>query len=339
MKTFIKRTCTYVALLGAGLAAGAASAAELRLSVETPPGHLRNRTAEHWAELIEQKTEGSVTVSIFPAAQLYKSADAVRALASGALDMSIQANPTLSQFEPNLSVLSLPAFYGASGDDVLELLAGPVGDELWDMVGRLNIHVPEAGPFLYAPNNTAYTAGKQISSYEDLSGVKLATPPSPIVVNLLKALGAAPQATPRSEIVLQLSQGQIDGLGAVTDLTIMGGKLWEAGIDHVFVDNAGWGIYIPLISQRSLDKLSKAEQAAIEEAWAETVGWAGEQSAADRAEARSVNESHGITYTEATPEQIESMKATLLAAQADIVKSGGMDADFVERADAALNGM
>ena len=339
MKTFIKRTCTCIALIGAGLAASAATAAELRLSVETPPGHLRNRAAEHWAELIAEKTEGSVTVSIFPAAQLYKSADAVRALASGALDMSIQANPTLSQFEPNLSVLSLPAFYGASGDEVLELLSGPVGDELWDMVGRLNIHVPAAGPFLYAPNNTAYTAGKAIASYDDLAGVKLATPPSPIVVNLLKQLGAAPQATPRSEIVLQLSQGQIDGLGAVTDLTIMGGKLWEAGIDNVFVDNAGWGIYIPLISQRSLDKLSDAEQAAIEDAWAETVGWANEQSAMERAEARSVNESHGLVYTEATPEQIEAMKATLLAAQGDIVKSGGMDAGFVERADAALNGM
>ena len=79
-------------------AADVAMATELRLSVETPPGHVRNLAAERWAEAIATKSNGAITVEVFPAAQLYKSADAIRALASGALDMSIQASPTLSRF-------------------------------------------------------------------------------------------------------------------------------------------------------------------------------------------------------------------------------------------------
>ena len=51
------------------LMAGAANATELRLSVETPPGHVRNQAAERWAEEIQKESNGSITVSIFPGAQ------------------------------------------------------------------------------------------------------------------------------------------------------------------------------------------------------------------------------------------------------------------------------
>jgi TRAP-type transport system periplasmic protein len=314
-----------------------AMATELRLSVETPPGHVRNQAAEKWAELIAAKTGGSLTVTVFPAAQLYKSADAIRALASGALDMSIQASPTLSQFEPNLSVITLPMFFGAKREQVREILDGPLGEELWAKVEAKGIIIPEGGQFEFAPNNTAYTTEKVIGNYDDLVGVKLATPPSPVVVALLKEMGAAPQATPRSEIVLQLTQGQIDGLGSVTDLTIKGGKLWEAGIANAFADNAGWGIYIPLVSKAALDKLSEAERAAIEDSWKEVVGWAREYTAQELADARKVNEENGVTYHDPDPAAVAAMKEKLVGVQDKIVAEGGMDADFVARVGAALN--
>lgn len=335
MKDFI-RTTALAALLAT--TAGAALATDLRLSVETPPGHIRNVAAEKWAEAIKEKSGGSLTVEVFPAAQLYKSADAIRALASGALDMSIQASPTLSQFEPNLSVITLPMFFGASRDDVRKVLDGDLGKELWGMVAKKGIVVPEGGHFEFAPNNTAYTTSKEVKTYADLSGVKLATPPSPVVVALLKEMGAAPQATPRSEIVMQLTQGQIDGLGSVTDSTIKGGKLWEAGIKHAFADNAGWGVYIPLVSKATLDKLTPEEQKAVQDAWAEVVGWAREQAAKELADARSINESNGVVYVDPAPEDVAAMKAKMVGVQDQIVKDGGMDADFVGRVSAALAG-
>lgn len=341
MKDFIKTTGAAALITAAGLTAaatGAACATELRLSVETPPGHVRNLAAERWAEAIAEKSGGEMTVEVFPAAQLYKSADAIRALASGALDMSIQASPTLSRFEPNLSVITLPMFFGASRDDVRAILDGPLGDELWGMVAAKGIVVPEGGHFEFAPNNSAYTAGKPIASYADLAGVKLATPPSPVVVAIMKEMGAAPQATPRSEIVLQLTQGQIDGLGSVTDLTITGGKLWEAGIDNAFADNAGWGVYIPLVSAATLGKLSEAEQAIITEAWGEVVGWARDYSAEELATSRATNEENGVTYHDPDPADVAAMREQMTAAQDAIVSESGMDAEFVGRVAAALAG-
>lgn len=335
MKDLLK-TAAVAALCA--LSVNAADALELRLSVETPPGHVRNLAAERWAEAISEMSDGEITVTVFPAAQLYKSADAVRALASGALDMSIQASPTLSRFEPNLSVITLPIFFGATAEEVREILDGPLGDELWDMVEAKGIVVPSGGHFEFAPNNTAYTADTVIESYDDLSGVKLAVPPSPVVVGILKEIGAAPQATPRSEIVLQLTQGQIDGLGSVTDLTIKGGKLWEAGISNAFADNAGWGVYIPLVSKRSLDAMTPEQAEIIDAAWSEVVGWARDYAAEELAGARAVNEENGVVYHDPSPEEIAAMKDALVAAQEKIVAESGMNADFVGRVADALAG-
>lgn len=319
------------------LSAGVADATELRLSVETPPGHVRNQAAERWAAEIEKLSGGSLTVAVFPGAQLYKSADAVRALASGALDLSIQASPTLSRFEPNLSVITLPIFFGATRDDVRAILDGPLGDELWGMVEKKGIVVPSGGHFEFAPNNSAYTTKKVVMTYGDLEGVKLATPPSPVVVNMMKAMGASPVATPRSEIELQLTQGQIDGLGSVTDLTIKGGRLWESGIANAFADNAGWGVYIPLASKASLAKLSEEERKIVDDAWNAVVGWARDYSAAELAEARATNEANGVTYHDPDAAEVAAMREKMIGVQDGIVKESGMDADFVNRVAEALS--
>jgi TRAP-type transport system periplasmic protein len=315
-----------------------AQATELRLSVETPPGHIRNQAADKWAEAIAKASDGKLTVTVFPAAQLYKSKDAIRALASGALDLSIQASPTLSRFEPNLSVITLPMFFGASREQVRAILDGDLGDELWGMLATKGIMVPDGGHFEFAPNNSAYTTEKVVASYADMAGVKLATPPSPVVVAIMKEIGAAPQATPRSEIVLQLTQGQIDGLGSVTDLTIKGGKLWEAGISNAFADNAGWGVYIPLMSKAALAKLTDEERKIVNDAWGDVATWARGHSAEELSKARAINEENGVTYHDPKPADVAAMREKLVGAQATIVESSGMNAAFVNNVAAALAG-
>ena len=108
------RACVAATVAAVGLAVHAAKPVELRLSVETPPPHARNVASARWAEAIERRSNGALKVRIFPSAQLYDSGGAIKALASGALDLSVQASPTLSSIEPNLAVIALPMFFGAT---------------------------------------------------------------------------------------------------------------------------------------------------------------------------------------------------------------------------------
>lgn len=313
----------------------AAEAIELRLSVETPPGHARNLASERWAEAIERFSNGEISVRIFPSGQLYGSAGAIKALASGALDLSVQANSTLSSFEPNLSVVGLPMFFGATREQVREILDGPLGAELWGRLEKKGILVP-GGHFEYAPNNTAYTTREIVRSYDDLRGLKLATPPSPLFVVMLRFMGAFPVATPRSETVLQLSQGQVDGLGMMTDLTISGGKLWDAGVRYAFRDVAGWGFYLPLVSRATWLRLSEAQRDSVRRAWKEAEAWAREYTAAELENGVETNLSHGIVNYSPTPGEQQRMRALLLAEQDVLVAQGRMDPEFVARVEARL---
>lgn len=333
-----KRTIWPAAALAAMLASHSVGAQtrELRLAVETPPSHARNLAAERWADAIERRSNGTLTVRLFPSGQLYDSPGAVKALASGALDLSVQANSTLSRFEPNLSVIALPMFFGSTREQVREILDGPLGTELYDRLAAKGILVP-GGHFEYAPNNTAYTTNKIIRSYEDLRGVKLATPPSPLFVVMLRSMGAFPVATPRSETVLHLSQGQVDGLGSMTDLTISGGKFWDAGIRYAFRDTAGWGVYIPLVSQVTWNRLSASERDAVRLGWDEVKDWARAYTAAELGNGIETNLANGITNYSPSPDEQRRMRAQLLAEQESLVEQGRMDADFVARVQARLN--
>ena len=334
----IKRTILVAA--GAALLASAYSepvySLELKLSVETPPRHVRNKAAAKWAEEVAKATGGDVQIKVFPSAQLYKSSGAGKALASGALDMSIQANTTYSRFESNLSVINLPMAYGAKREHIRAVLDGPNGQELWSKVSnKLKVHIP-GNHFEFAPSNTAFTTNKPIRSYDDLKGVKLATPPSPVLVEALKAIGANPVATPRSEVTLQLTQGQIDGLGLVTDFTISGGKFWDAGIKYGWKDNAGWGAYIPLVSQRTWDGLSDAHKKALTSGWEAAKSFARNLTETDLSKAIELNKRNGVEYASPTADQIAAMRKKLLAAQDTIVQKTRMDAAFVGKVQAQL---
>ena len=313
----------------------AAQPLELRLSVETPPSHARNLASERWAEAIERLSDGAITVRVFPSGQLYGSAGAIKALASGALDLSVQANSTLSSFEPNLSVVALPMFFGATREQVRDILDGPLGRELYQRLESKGILVP-GGHFEYAPNNTAYTTRKPVRSYDDLRGLKLATPPSPLFVVMLRSMGAFPVATPRSETVIQLSQGQVDGLGSMTDLTISGGKLWDAGIRYAFRDIAGWGFYMPLVSKATWSRLSESHRAAIRRGWLEAETWAREYTAAELERGVAANLEHGVVNFSPPPDEQQRMRERLIGEQAALVEQGRMDADFVARVQARL---
>ena len=153
---------------------------------------------------------------------------------------------------------------------------------------------------------------------------------------MLRSMGAFPVATPRSETVLQLSQGQIDGLGSMTDLTISGGKMWDAGIRYAFRDIAGWGVYIPLVSEVTWNRLTETQRIAIREGWSEAEAWAREYTATELENGVATNQENGVVSFSPSPEEQQRMRARLIAEQDMLVEQGRMDADFVARVQARL---
>jgi TRAP-type C4-dicarboxylate transport system substrate-binding protein len=122
----------------------------------------------------------------------------------------------------------------------------------------------------------------------------------------------------------------------MADLTISGGKLWDAGIRYAFRDIAGWGFYMPLVSKATWNRLAESQRDAVRRGWAEAEEWAREYTAAELERGVAANLEHGVVNYSPPPEEQRRMRERLIGEQAALVEQGRMDPDFVARVQARL---
>lgn len=200
------------ALMG-GLAFGAmitgAQAIELTLGhVLTEDSHY-HAAATTFAELVEERTNGDVTVSIFPGGQLGGEVQMIQNARSGAIDVVVTGEPPIENTVPELAVLSLPYLFETVAD-ANAALQGPAGDALLSYVDN---HDLVGLSFLSVFERNVYGT-KPVNSLEDMTGFKIRVIQGPGFVGAYEALGA--QSTPMAyaEVFLALQSGVVDGAEA-----------------------------------------------------------------------------------------------------------------------------
>ncbi|NWO10559.1 DctP family TRAP transporter solute-binding subunit [Chromohalobacter salexigens] len=191
------------------LSTQAQAAVDLRLAVPDPAQSAVGQAASRFAELVEQKTEGEVTVQVFPDGVLFSGDQnaAINQLGSGALDGLILASSVYASFEPKMNAISLPYLF-SSYDQFQAYLNGEPGEELLSSLDRLDIH--GLGFFMRTFRNVT-TRETPITTAEDFEGITLRTPNNPLFVSLFEALGANPTPMAFSEVYSALQLEAIDG--------------------------------------------------------------------------------------------------------------------------------
>lgn len=199
-------------LLG-GLALGAmvtsANAVELTLGhVLTEDSHY-HAAATTFAELVEERTDGEITVSIFPGGQLGGEVQMIQNARSGAVDVVVTGEPPIENTVPELAVLSLPYLFETVAE-ANEALQGSAGDTLLSYV---DAHDLVGLSFLSVFERNVYGT-KPVNSLEDMAGFKIRVIQGPGFVGAYEALGA--QSTPMAyaEVFLALQSGVVDGAEA-----------------------------------------------------------------------------------------------------------------------------
>ena len=83
------------ALVAGGLATSGAAAQTLRFGHANSPGEIAHDLFNELAERVNKRTNGAVTIRVFPSEQLGKEADLVQQIKSGALDISAPSMPVM----------------------------------------------------------------------------------------------------------------------------------------------------------------------------------------------------------------------------------------------------
>jgi tripartite ATP-independent transporter DctP family solute receptor len=188
---------------------GASSTAHitLRLADDQPSNYPTVVGDQKFAQLVKQRSNGRITVSVYPNAQLGDEATVAEQVQLGAIDFArINASP-LASFDSQLNVLSLPYLFNSS-QQMWDVLNGPIGNNLLSTLSTAKM----VGLTYYDSGaRSFYNSKHPVIHPSDLKGMKIRVQQSPIYIDLVKALGASPTPMAYGDVYGALQTGVIDG--------------------------------------------------------------------------------------------------------------------------------
>lgn len=258
------------------------------------------QAAEKWAELVKERSDGRITLKIYPNAQLV-SGDQTRefsAMRSGLIDMAVGSTINWSTQVPEANLFSLP-FLMPDNAAVDAITQGEAGKMVFDAIEKRGVM-----PLAWGENGFREISNSKqaITKPEDLKGLKIRVVGSPLFLDTFNALGANPTQMSWTDALPALTTGAVDGQEnplAVYDVARADRAnqkyltLW-----HYMNDPLIFGV-----SQRVWKTLSAEDQQLLKEAAVDAGKWEIEKSRADLEKTLEIIRERGVEITELTPEQ------------------------------------
>lgn len=182
------------------------SALTLRAADNQPEDYPTVMALNFMADRIHERSEGELSVKVYPARQLGEEQDTVLATLFGAIDINRINCAPLANMIPEFELLSLPYLFEDQAQ-MRRVLAGPIGE---DILKFLEPHGMVGLAFLDSGARSFYSK-QPIRSPEDLKGLKIRVQNTDQFIAMMRALGA--NATPMSfgQVYESLLTGVIDG--------------------------------------------------------------------------------------------------------------------------------
>lgn len=204
-------------LLARLVTAGVMAAACLATSAQTTlrfghannPGEIAHDLYQEFADNVTKKSGGQLTIRVFPSEQLGKEVDLLQQLKSGALDLSTPSMPTLNSMVPAFEIPSAP-FLWRDWKEAETIIRGPAMEPVWNELRDKHNIVPLSKIWYWGWRNFTFT-NREVRKPEEMSGLKVRVPESPIWVEMVRGFGAAPTPIPFGEVYTALQQKTVDG--------------------------------------------------------------------------------------------------------------------------------
>lgn len=263
MTLSLKSTTAIAITMAAGLVAHAATAeTTLRLSTYVNEADIRYEGFTHFADLVAEKTGGSVKVEIFPSGTLHGWSEGVDSVQGGVSDISwINADNRL----PCYAVTSLyPA--EVSLKDQIGLDAA-YAELIRDEAGKAGLTPLFNSNYSY---DQEWWFEEGIEDLGKLDG-KLVRSIGPLVSMMIETWGGEPVFVAPKEVFQSAERGVVDGINMGV-ATYSSWKLWTV-MPYMVNANLFYGNIQYMMNKSKFDALTGEEQAALTAAASETETW------------------------------------------------------------------
>jgi tripartite ATP-independent transporter DctP family solute receptor len=162
------------------------------------PLHIR---AQEAADRVFAESKGRLEVKIFPNGQMGGDNDMLSQVRSGGLEMYTPASAGVSTLVP-VAAINLVGFAFADYNQVWSAMDGKLGAHIRDAFEKVGLHGLER--IWDNGFRQITTSGKPINTMQDMAGLKIRVPVSPLPISMFKALGAAPGSLQFAELYTAL---------------------------------------------------------------------------------------------------------------------------------------
>jgi tripartite ATP-independent transporter DctP family solute receptor len=205
---FIRHLLTAAVVTG-GVLVGQAQAQTLRFGHANTTAEIAGELFQEFSDRVNKATEGAVTIRVFPAEQLGKEVDLIKQVKEGALDISAPSMAAASALVPALEMASAP-FLWRDWNEAEAIIRSTAFDPVFDELRDKHSIVPLSRIWYWGWRNMT-TLDREVRKPEDLQGLKIRVPESPIWVEMIKAFSASPTPVPFGEVYTALQQRTVDG--------------------------------------------------------------------------------------------------------------------------------
>jgi TRAP-type C4-dicarboxylate transport system substrate-binding protein len=220
---------------------------ELKFSswVSTVHGH-HTGVMVPWAKMVEDKSGGRLKITIYPGSVLGKAPDHYDLVKDGVADMGFTTPGYTPGRFPLITATELPLLFKSSRGGSLAVMS------IFDKYFKDEFKDVKVLWFWVHPPGHFHLARKPVRVLEDLAGLKIRAA-TPMLVTMVKTLGAIPVSIPAPDTYTALERGTVDG-------TIFP---WEAissfKIAEVLKHHVASGLYVAplftLMNQKRYDSL------------------------------------------------------------------------------------
>lgn len=280
----------------------------LTMAVNGTDTQVDSRVANHFKELVEAETNGSITIEVFPNDQLAggNASKGVEMVADGSTDIAAYATVALSVLDPKLGIALVPWTFDSYSQarEVIDSTGLAYYDSILQNYGLTAIGSFHNG-FRQLSNNV-----RPVLTPEDLKGLKLRVPGGEIYMDFFKAFGADPTNLNWSEVFTALQQGTIDGQENGLSVTSTSGVLEVQ--KYVTVWNYSYENDLIVFNSALWDTLSAETQAMLREKAVEACNWGRDIVEDEHDQLIEDFRNQGIQVDVLTDEQLEVFKAEVV---------------------------
>ncbi|MCM3397758.1 TRAP transporter substrate-binding protein [Oceanobacillus profundus] len=239
----------------------------IRLGHVTQTTHPYHLAAEHFKEIVESESNGSIKVEIFPSRQLGGDIDMLEMLQNGSLEAGFISSSVFSGSTPVMDGLQIP-FLLDSYEIFGQAIQTETAQKMLDRLEEINLKglgINESGMRQLGSNVEV------VKSPENLEDLSIRVAESPLMQDIFMELGAAPTSMAYGEIYSALQTGVINA--HESDLSAYVAENFYEVTDYITLTNHFPWPNINVMNLDFFNSLSAEQQKILVDAGKETQSW------------------------------------------------------------------